>query len=191
MVHEDDKETIKYLRNKNFTQTHAVLDNYKKPVFSKMFNKLYAETPFTDAGTIVGFFEDDFICETPGWDKIIIDKMNEIQGFGVIYCKDGIQNGKIAVNNFISRETINIIGTYQWDTEPQQWVDVVWTEIGKAIGLYYLEDVLITHKHFSKNDKIKDMATQRIAFEIRHAQKDKAKEYAQRCKIKFEGVFYE
>lgn len=154
LVDNDDTETFNYLDKKwgNDFNIHVILNKRETPHLGKFFNRLYT---VQQENTIVSMLGDDMICRTKGWDTQILEAINKSGGLGIVHCKDGIQNGRIAVNLFTTHKWINALGgKFMPENWPADYIDVYHTEIARKTGFEtYLGNVLIEHEHSSLKPK--------------------------------------
>lgn len=102
---------------------------------------------------------DDMVFETRHWDEIVINKLEENQGFGVAYCHDGMGNEKtnLPTAPIISNELLEICGWFQLPTLKHLYGDRVFQIIGERLNrLFFCKDVMIRHNHFMNNRAVKD-----------------------------------
>lgn len=152
LVDTDDVETEMYLYlNKELKCEFEIISNYKlkTPHLGKFYNILYEQTKFSDPKILVSMTGDDFVFVTKNWDLEILRNINDMNGVGIVHCKDGIQNGRVAVNLFTTRKWINMIGgTFMCELFPADFIDTLHTEIARRTGHErYLENVSIIHEH--------------------------------------------
>lgn len=171
LVNHDDEETLTYLRGtKDVTcEIQFFPTKETEPHLGKFYNEMYARSHWAeDPACLVSMIGDDMVCETRDWDERVLESANAISGMGVIHCRDGIQNGRIAVNLFTSRKWIEAIGG---QFMPEYWaadfIDVVHTEIARRSGKeIYLDNVVLSHEHFSKTgDKDETSARLRAKYD--------------------------
>lgn len=87
---------------------------------------------------------------TPGWDKRILDKINEVNGVGMVYCDDDyVQHEKLCVNMFTTRKLVEATGRpFMCELFPVDFLDNIWQNLATGLGIaYYLGDVKIKHEH--------------------------------------------
>lgn len=103
-----------------------------------------------DEGTLgfaVGFMGDDHRPRSWGWDLDYIDVLKDIET-GFVYGNDLLQGGIMPTQVAF---TTDIAVTLGWMAPPvlhHLCVDLVWRELGNAIGrLEYLDDVIVEHMH--------------------------------------------
>ena len=101
----------------------------------------------------VGLGCDDLRPQTPGWDTTLI---SHITGKNIVTCDDGVQH-----ENRMSGITVfsgQLLRTMGYMFPPHFWhtyVDDVWESIGRGANCWtYVPDVLVTHDHPFRNQKI-------------------------------------
>lgn len=120
---------------------------------TQMFNRAIIDFPNYNAYHMTN---DDFIYQTKGWDVMFAD-MLQSKGHGIVYGNDLVQRQQLCTAPMISAQIIRALGWLQLPTLTHLCGDVVWREIGKALGfLYYLPDVIIEHKHMHQNKLLMD-----------------------------------
>ena len=101
----------------------------------------------------VGLGCDDLRPKTPGWDTKLISHIN---GRNIVTCDDGVQHeARMSGITVFSGELLRTMGymfpPHFWHT----YVDNVWEDIGRLSGCWtYVPDVLVTHDHPFRNQKI-------------------------------------
>jgi len=156
MVNKGDAETDEFLRpwwieaEERGVKASVVVVDYPTPNLGWFYNTLYEVTPFKDPGLAVTMLGDDMVCRTKGWDARVLESLNKVNGLGLVHCRDGIQNGKIAVNFFTSRAWVDATGGEFMVDIPVDFIDVAATEVARRLNReIYLDDVFIEHDHSS------------------------------------------
>jgi hypothetical protein len=91
----------------------------------------------------IGFFGDDITFETPGWDRLLLEKMP-----GISYPKDG-RRDDVPESQVVDSRIIQALGWLHEPTMRHFWVDNVLAEIGQANDcIYFRPDVVCTHHHY-------------------------------------------
>ena len=92
---------------------------------------------------------DDHVLRTPGWDKILLDAIDAMDGTGIAYGDDQIMRERLPTAVVISS---NIAAALGWMCEPSLahfCVDNVWKDLGQGAGcLAYVPEVVIEHLHW-------------------------------------------
>ncbi len=152
LVDVDDVETEMFLyMNRDIKSEFEIITNtkLKKPHLGKFYNILYNQTKFSDPDCLVSMTGDDQVFATKNWDLEILKNINEMDGIGIVHCKDGIQDGRVAVNLFTTRKWIDMIGgQFMSELFPADYIDTLHTEIARRTGHErYLNHVSIVHEH--------------------------------------------
>lgn len=148
-----------------YSSLHAVqIDVYQTgdgpPHLGRFYNELYRYSSH-ERNIAVSMIGDDMVCMTPEWDRYIKHSLNEMDGLGIVHCRDGIQNGNIAVNLFTTRDWVDEAhnGRFMDERFAADYIDVLHTEAARAQGKErYLDDVLIEHRHWSKSGEMDETA---------------------------------
>jgi hypothetical protein len=157
LVDVDDVETEFYLHiTKDIKCDYEVIPNkiLDRPHLGKFYNVLYNQTKFNNPETLVSMVGDDMVFMTKGWDKILLDRVNEEKGIGIFHCRDGIQDGRIAVNLFTSREWVDALGgVFMSELFPADFIDEIHTRVAQRVGkLFYLKEIFLKHEHSGLSD---------------------------------------
>jgi hypothetical protein len=152
LINEDDDESQEYFKNPvDLTCDYQVLHtNTFPPSLSKFFNQIYDQTKFNDPQTLASMIGDDMVFITKGYDTAILNKINEIDGVGMVYCDDDYcQHDNMCVNLFTTRKLISATGKpFMCELFPVDFIDSVWMNFSRRMGLFnYLGDVKIKHEH--------------------------------------------
>lgn len=152
-VDPDDVGTIDYLRRSPLASDAYEIHSQQGqgPHLASMYNQLYSDTQFAGPGTLVSMVGDDMIFRTPGFDARILDAINAREGRAVVHCRDGVLDGLIFTNLFVSRQLVEATGApFMCPEFAADMIDVVWTVAARLVGLdVYLDDVMIEHDHCS------------------------------------------
>jgi hypothetical protein len=168
LVNSDDQETLDFFKSYQMKCDYQIVltDNIGSPHLAKFFNQMYDETKFNNPEILVSMLGDDMIFSSANYDGHILSKMNEANGYGIVYGDDQyIQHDKMCVNMFTSRRLIDATGkSFMYEIYPVEIIDLIWTEIGKRLNiLYYLDHVKIKHEHSTKIGQCEwDEASKRI-----------------------------
>jgi hypothetical protein len=96
---------------------------------------------------MVGFLGDDHRPRTTGWDKRIVDQLDEL-GTGIVYGDDLLRGEALPTAAAMTSDIILALGCMAPPALRHLFVDNVWYDLGHAIGkIRYLPDVTIEHLH--------------------------------------------
>lgn len=99
---------------------------------------------------VVGIMNDDVRMRTPGWDRIVLDRMDG--KIGLVYGRDGIQDERLCTQPFISAEAIVRAGCLAPSCMEHSLVDNLWMEVFRSLGALHYEPALFTeHLHYTVN----------------------------------------
>lgn len=159
-VHEEDTESIqKAVELKSqckISIRHEIIKRYPdgKINLSFLWNQLYAQA----ANPILGYFGDDVVFWTPGWDEEV--RKEFLTNKTIMVCTNDVhvQRGKQATLFFTHVAVHAHFGLYL-DERFRRWFnDTYWDNIYRAAGkLHYREDIVCEHIH---PDKFPDKADQ-------------------------------
>ncbi|MBN1982533.1 MAG: glycosyltransferase family 2 protein [Chitinivibrionales bacterium] len=99
---------------------------------------------------IIAMIGDDMIFHTPGWDQEILREFEGPDPFKMVYCNDGAQQHRIAVNCFVPRLYYEINGYFMREEFLVDYMDVWIQQVFASLGrLKYRPDIFIEHRHWS------------------------------------------
>lgn len=152
LINEDDEESQEYFKNPiDITCDYQVLTtNLYPPSLAKFFNQLYNQTKFNSPQTIVSMLGDDMVFITKGYDTAILNKINEVNGVGIVYCDDDhVQHEHMCVNLFTTRKLVSATGKpFMCELYPVDYIDTVWFSFSEKLGIkYYMNNIRIKHEH--------------------------------------------
>lgn len=100
-----------------------------------------------DSYRYLGFCGDDHVPRTHGWDKRIVDTLDEL-GTGICYGNDLFQGERLPTAVFLTADIVRAVGYLCPPGLRHMYLDNVWKAWGEGIGrLRYLPDVTIEHVH--------------------------------------------
>lgn len=152
LVNERDPETVAFFGPivRWAVPVDVIYVGYDKPHIGWFYNTLYERTKFQDEDTLVTLIGDDMVCQTQDWDLRILEAANDMDGMGIVHCRDGIQNGQIGVNLFTTRKWVRATGGVFMEDFPADFIDVIYTEVARRTGHEtYLDSVYLEHRHSS------------------------------------------
>lgn len=100
-------------------------------------------------------FNDDLIVHTPGWDKLLLDKLDDLESkskhrLWILHWRDGIQDGNLC-QGFSTKELLSITNSFfPIGYMRHLFVDNYYKFIGESCGiLHYVPEVFIEHLHYT------------------------------------------
>lgn len=111
-------------------------------IYNNVFNSL-PNMPFYSCSN------DDFVYQTPGWDRKLIEEIEASGRPGIAYGNDLMGRDLLPTTSVISGEIPRALGWLQMPGLTHLCGDLVYRALGKRIkNLHYMPDVIIEHKHF-------------------------------------------
>jgi len=116
----------------------------EKVNLSYLWNQVYAKA----ANPIVGFFGDDVIFHTPGWDEEVRKEFAADKTI-MVYCNDvHVMRGRIATLFFTHKVVHDKFGFYLNEKFKRWHMDEYWDAVyRRAEKIHYREDILTEHLH--------------------------------------------
>ncbi len=116
---------------------------------------------------ILAMVGDDMVFRTNGWDRMVLGEFAPGRCpedmLKMVFCRDGLQNGRIAVNSFVHRRYAEIVGRYARPEFEIDYIDRWIHEVFKTLGrAKYRDDVLIEHMHWSIGKMERDSVVDRM-----------------------------
>ncbi len=100
---------------------------------------------------------DDHMPRTQGWDRLLLEALDDIGGEGIAYGNDLHQGQRLPTAPVISADIVEALG---WMMEPSlahMHVDDAWADLGRAAGcLAYVPEVIIEHLHPDAGKAVSD-----------------------------------
>ena len=158
VVNESDtasKRIIKSLCDKN-VEYEIILEDTEECDLSYYFNLSYKATKFNDPATCVSMFGDDMVFITKGWDTIMLKKINDIFGLGIIYGDDdNSQHEELCVYFITTRAFVELTEkSFMCKLFTVDYIDNVWMEVGRKLHCaVYLPNLHIFHDHATRNGR--------------------------------------
>jgi hypothetical protein len=143
-----------------------------------MWNQLYPKA----SNPIVGFFGDDVIFHTPGWDEEIRKEFAADKTV-MVYCNDvHVKKGADATLFFTHKVVHDKFGFYLNEKFKRWYMDTYWDVIYRKAGkIHYRDDILTEHLHPDRFPEKADVVyrnmhpsvnTDKILWESPETQKD-------------------
>lgn len=96
---------------------------------------------------VVGVMNDDTRMRTPGWDRLILDRMEGKPR--LIYGRDGIKDESLCTHPFISSKILGALG-FVMPPGLHYFADDFWMTISNSLGFrVYVPELFTEHLHFS------------------------------------------
>jgi hypothetical protein len=135
---------------------------------------------YADQYRYIGFMGDDHRTRTSGWDKLMLDEINNKQ-LSVAYGNDLLQGEKLPTAILLSSKIIQKLGYMAPPVLKHLWLDQFWLDLGRKLDtLTYFPAIIIEHLHHSVGKSTGDQtyidATNRL---IRRHDRDAYKKYYQ------------
>jgi glycosyltransferase involved in cell wall biosynthesis len=174
-VHEKDTETADYLREflgkeNPKVSFKVVWEALETPHLAKYFNAMYDDV-IREFGKnqIVSMLGDDMEFTTQGWDLILLESINNIDGYGVVFGDCGTWwSGDLCVNMFTTVKTVELLHPLPFMCEhyPRDQIDIVWRDTMKKLGMYhFVPGMKILHHHSTAAGAVKDETYKRLELE--------------------------
>jgi hypothetical protein len=184
VVNEEDTETVKAIGVfcNGVVEYEILYERTKECNLAYYFNLAYDKTKFNDPGTCVSMFGDDMVFVTRGWESLMLEKINDACGFGIVYGDDDYcQHEKLCVYFIATRAYISLFGKHFMCPEfGADWIDTIHMEIAKELNCaWYIPNLHIRHEHFTKTNEM-DVTTVRnriVATKV-HQKKNMVNEFS-------------
>lgn len=160
VVDEDDPQLGSYT-NQMAWMPHAKL--LEAPAGLGMVGVLNGAASIMVAGEYeaIGFMGDDHRPRTRGWNIKLCDAL--ATPVGISYGNDLLQGEKMATAVVMTTAIPATLGYMVPPTLGHLCADLVWCELGRALGvLAYLDDVVIEHMHPANGKAMNDAGYQRV-----------------------------
>jgi hypothetical protein len=100
-----------------------------------------------ELGEAVGFFGDDVVPKSRGWDRKLLRQLRR-QGSGLVYGNDRLQGRNIATHPILDSRIPQELGWLAYPALKHLCVDVVLHRMAADLGVCtYLDFVILEHKH--------------------------------------------
>ena len=162
----------------------SVVENMARPHLSLYFNMAYKQQD-QDPRRAQGYYGDDMLFCTPGWDERVLWAIAKKEGIGVFYCAGDDRFGDaLCVNMVLTRKFVRMCSNwFMCPKFPANGSDMVWQLAADATNLdMYIDDVVILHEQCSRAHLGWDETYHRLFPARRQAIRDKMyeKSYAQK-----------
>lgn len=103
---------------------------------------------FKDDFDALMFVADDHVFRTEGWDTVMMGKLKEIGGSGILY-PDDKRRTDIPEIVLISSDIVKALGQFAEPMMKHYYLDNAWADLGKRAGLLrFVPEVIIEHLHY-------------------------------------------
>ena len=143
VIDDDDTATYDGLEYPPGTQVQVIP---RKPLAAKINHVTVPQATSYEAIIIVG---NDHTFDTPAWDTILLDALDQIGGSGIVYPDDKRRRDNAEIS-LISTDIIAALGWFCEPTLKHYWADNVISDIGRHAGcLRYCPEAVVEHHHYS------------------------------------------
>lgn len=95
----------------------------------------------------IGFFGDDHLPRTKGWDERFLDKLREAK-MGIAWGNDLYHGGNLPTAVAMTSNIVTTLGYFVMPGGVHLFLDNFWLAIGRGLNsAHYLDDVVIEHMH--------------------------------------------
>jgi hypothetical protein len=116
----------------------------ERPGMAEVLNRYAAH--YASSYRALGFMGDDHVPRTHGWDVRIFDELGR-SGRRMVYGNDLLQRGNLPTAIAMLSDIPRALGRMVPGDLVHLYIDNAWLDIGRAIGISYLDDVIIEHMH--------------------------------------------
>ena len=98
----------------------------------------------------LGWVADDNRFETPGWDQKVLEALQKTP---VVFCNDVVSPGSKPSHVFMDARIPKSLGWFLHPDMRSTFFDDVWHDLGKGLGITYLDDVRVRHLYHEKDNR--------------------------------------
>jgi hypothetical protein len=148
---DDDCATMAYVMGKPnvfSVASHAV----DRPHLAGLMNKGFDSTGYRGEDYVYGYFGDDFVSRTQGWDDIVLDIVNMSKGRRAVWGFDGYLND-LPTYYFMPDRLWQAMGTEHWvyPHAGMEMTDLITRDTLAPLGLLqHCPDLVFEHRHSSR-----------------------------------------
>lgn len=155
-IHPDDRASLQageeLARRARICIRTVRLEREKDLNLSRLWNRLYEATD----EPILGFFGDDVVFRTPGWDFSVREEFKRDPRY-LIYGDDRLQQGRLATLFFTHRRIHQALGGYMKERFRRIYLDTWWDRIYRSQKrARYRPDLIFEHLHPSIHPERED-----------------------------------
>lgn len=156
VINANDQESRTCIRRMCKKARYEIVEEHTdKPNLSLYYNLAFDHMGKVAPNALVSMFGDDMEFITSSWDKIFIDQMNRMCGFGIVTGDDDYcQHGDKPVYFVTSRWFVNLTGgVFMPENVKVDLLDDIWRDIALKLKCYeYLPNLHILHNHATRTD---------------------------------------
>jgi len=149
-IHSDDPQSIEKAKELDsrlkISIRYELIERYPdgKAHLSFLWNQIYEKACYP----ILGYFGDDVVFKTPGWDEEVRKELRADKAV-MVSCNDvHIQRGRTATLFFTHRIVHEKVGFYLHPGFRRWFSDTFWDNVYRACGkMHYREDIITEHFH--------------------------------------------
>jgi hypothetical protein len=154
-INENDSETAEYIKqNPPAFDIRIINEKTQQPNLPVYYNSMAASIPARERdSTVISMVGDDMVFVTQGWDKIVLDMINNNNGEVIVYGDDDyIGHDKLMVHLFTTFKMVEATEKlFMCPAFHADMIDIVWTNVGLLTGTArYIPELHIRHEHESK-----------------------------------------
>lgn len=162
VVNKTDHKTIEKIVDicQGVIDYEMLYEDTKECNLATYFNMAYKQTSYNGDGTCVSMFGDDMVFDTKGWDTMMLEKINDVCGMGIVYGDDDYcQHENLCVYFITSRQFVEFTGKpFMCESFSVDFMDNIWFEVAKRLGCaYYLPKLHIRHEHATKQSNMDEV----------------------------------
>lgn len=145
----DDDEPADYSPAWQVKHNRVMWFTGHRNTLSRWTNRLALDPDIGGKYRALASLGDDHIPRTPGWDRLLLEAIDQMGGTGIAYGDDTIMGERLPTAPVISRDIVYALG---WMCEPSlrhMFVDNAWGDLGREAGcVAYVPEVVIEHCHW-------------------------------------------
>lgn len=158
IVNKEDVESVIAINNLCGAEVEfeIIYEETKECNLSHYFNLAYNGTTFNSPGTCVSMFGDDMVFVTQGWEEMVLEKINDLFGYGLVYGDDDYcQHENLCVYFVTTRELVEITGKpFMCESIAVDFIDNIWMDFASKMHCAaYLPSLHIRHEHVARDGK--------------------------------------
>ena len=114
----------------------------------------YVSSLFIDDYDAFMYIGDDHLFSTPHWDTILLTRLEDMGGTGMVYGDDKRRND-IPEMVIITADIVKELGHFAEPALAHYFIDNAWAELGGRLNLIrYCPETVFEHLHYQVNDEV-------------------------------------